>query len=50
MEEYHRAGRLHRYDPDTEWIKRLARVAKKHPPSEGLVPRMEEFLQLLEED
>ncbi|KAL6634584.1 hypothetical protein ACP70R_027255 [Stipagrostis hirtigluma subsp. patula] len=36
-EEYRRAGKLHRYDPDKEWQKRLARVARKYPPPEGLI-------------
>ncbi|OEL25513.1 hypothetical protein BAE44_0013463 [Dichanthelium oligosanthes] len=48
--EYRRAGKLHRYDPDTEWMKHFARVARKHPPPEGLVPEMDDYLKLLEED
>ncbi|KAL6627227.1 hypothetical protein ACP70R_030953 [Stipagrostis hirtigluma subsp. patula] len=50
VEEYRRAGKLHRYDPDNEWQKRFARVARKHPPPDGLVPEMDEYLKLLDED
>uniref|UniRef100_A0A0E0JFD1 Uncharacterized protein n=1 Tax=Oryza punctata TaxID=4537 RepID=A0A0E0JFD1_ORYPU len=31
VEEYRRAGKLHTYDPYTEWQKRYARVARAHP-------------------
>ncbi|KAF8714355.1 hypothetical protein HU200_027821 [Digitaria exilis] len=50
MEEYRRAGKLRRFNPDTEWMKRFARVARKHPPPEGLVPEMADYIKLLEED
>ncbi|GJN06384.1 hypothetical protein PR202_ga24110 [Eleusine coracana subsp. coracana] len=49
-DEYRRAGKLHRYNPDNEWQKRLARVARKHPPPEGLIPEIGDYLKLLEED
>ncbi|CAO2161478.1 unnamed protein product [Urochloa humidicola] len=50
MEEYRRVGKLHRYNPDNEWMKRVARIARKHPPPEGFVPEVQDFLRLLEED
>lgn len=53
VEEYRRAGKLHRYDPDTEWQKRYARVARAHPPPPcvmALIPKLEQYLKLLDED
>jgi hypothetical protein len=49
-DEYRRAGKLHRYNQDNEWQKRLARVARKHPPPEGLIPEIGDYLKLLEDD
>jgi len=49
-EEYRRAGKLHVYDPDTEWQKRYARVGRMYPPPKFLAPELEEFTKLLEED
>ncbi|CAL4958905.1 unnamed protein product [Urochloa decumbens] len=49
-EEYRRAGNLHKYDPDTEWQKRYARVARMYPPPDFIVPRLDEFTKILEED
>jgi hypothetical protein len=33
-----------------ELKKRYARVAKKHPPPAGLVPKMDEYLKLIEDE
>lgn len=49
-DEYRRAGKLHRYNPDNEWQKRLARVARKYPPPEGLIPEIGDYFKLLEDD
>ena len=49
-EEYRRAGKLHVYDPDTEWQKRYARVGRMYPPPKFLAPELDEFTKLLEED
>ncbi|KAK3163364.1 hypothetical protein QOZ80_1AG0002700 [Eleusine coracana subsp. coracana] len=49
-DEYRHAGKLHRYDPDNEWKKRMTRVARKHPLPEGLIPGMDEYLKLLKDD
>ncbi|KAG2586886.1 hypothetical protein PVAP13_5NG087062 [Panicum virgatum] len=49
-DEYRRAGKLHKYDPEMELKKRYARVAKKHPPPAGLVPKMDEYLKLIEDE
>ncbi|KAL6627216.1 hypothetical protein ACP70R_030942 [Stipagrostis hirtigluma subsp. patula] len=49
-EEYRRAGRLHAYDPDNEWKKRYARVAKAYPPPKLVAPHLEEYSKYLEED
>jgi hypothetical protein len=49
-EEYRRAGNLHKYDPDTEWQKRYARVARKYPPPDFIAPDLDEFMKILEED
>lgn len=50
-EEYRRAGRLHAYDPDTEWMKRLARVARIHrPPKHVAGGDIDDFIRILEED
>jgi len=50
QDEYRRAGKLHRYNQDNEWQKRLARVARKWPPPDGLIPEIGDYLKLLEED
>jgi hypothetical protein len=51
VEEYRRAGKLHNYDKDKEWKKRLARVAKLHPSLPWhLDPDIEEYKYYLEED
>lgn len=49
-EEYRRAGKLHRYNPDNEWKKRLARLARKWPPPDGFIPEIDEYLKLLDDD
>ena len=49
-DEYRRAGKLHKYDPEMELKKRYARVAKKHPPPPGMVPKMDEYLKLIEDE
>ncbi|RLM91275.1 hypothetical protein C2845_PM08G04860 [Panicum miliaceum] len=49
-DEYRRAGKLHRYDPEMELKKRYARVAKRHPPPDGFVPKMDEYLKLIEDE
>ncbi|KAL6627215.1 hypothetical protein ACP70R_030941 [Stipagrostis hirtigluma subsp. patula] len=49
-DEYRRAGKLHTYDPDKEWKKRYARVAKAYPPPKLIAPRLEEYFKYLEED
>ncbi|KAK3159766.1 hypothetical protein QOZ80_1BG0050830 [Eleusine coracana subsp. coracana] len=49
-DEYRRAGKLHVYDPENEWKKRYTRVARKYPPPKFAAPRLDEFLQYLEED
>ncbi|KAF8663058.1 hypothetical protein HU200_055652 [Digitaria exilis] len=46
-DQYRRAGRLHKYDPEK---KRYARVAKKQPPPAGLVPKMDDYLKLIEDE
>jgi len=38
-DEYRRAGKLHKDDPEMELKKRYTRVTKKHLPPAGLVPR-----------
>uniref|UniRef100_M8BYB3 Uncharacterized protein n=1 Tax=Aegilops tauschii TaxID=37682 RepID=M8BYB3_AEGTA len=52
VEEYRRAGKLHSYDPDNEWKRRFARVAKLYPCPWGkkLAAKIEEFMYYLEED
>lgn len=50
VEEYRRAGKLHTYDPDKEPKKRLARVAKLHPPAEHMVEKIKLYTYYLEED
>ncbi|KAF7078308.1 hypothetical protein CFC21_082768 [Triticum aestivum] len=49
-EEYRRAGRLHTYDQDNEWKKRLARVAKLYPPPKHIMEEISEYTKYLEED
>ncbi|CAO2185745.1 unnamed protein product [Urochloa humidicola] len=49
-EEYRKAGKLDKYDPETELQKRCARVAKKHPPPAGFDPRLEEYFKLIEDE
>ena len=49
-EEYRRAGRLHTYDQDKEWKKRLARVAKLYPPPKHIMEEISEYTKYLEED
>ncbi|KAF8704939.1 hypothetical protein HU200_031183 [Digitaria exilis] len=49
-DQYRRAGKLHKYDPEMELKKRYARVAKKQPPPAGLVPKMDEYLKLIEDE
>lgn len=52
VEEYRRAGKLHTYDPDNEWKRRFARVAKLYPCPWGkkLAAKIKEFMYYLEED
>ncbi|KAF7021736.1 hypothetical protein CFC21_034631 [Triticum aestivum] len=50
VEEYRRAGKLHTYDPDKEPKKRLARVAKLHPPPEHMAEKIKLYTYYLEED
>lgn len=53
VEEYRRAGKLHRYDPDKEWQKRYARAARAHPPPPCAIsrlPHIQQYLKYLEED
>lgn len=49
-EEYRRAGKLHKYDAETELQKRCARVAKKHPPPAGFFPALEKYFKLFQDD
>jgi len=49
-EEYRRAGKLDKYDPERELQKRSARVAKKHPPPAGFYPGLEEYLKLRDDE
>jgi hypothetical protein len=49
-EEYRLAGKLHKYDPDTEWMKRYARVARMYPPPSFMAPNLGEYMMYLEED
>ncbi|KAF8663052.1 hypothetical protein HU200_055644 [Digitaria exilis] len=42
-DEYRRAGKLHKYDPEME-------VAKKHPPPPGYYPVLEQDFKLIEDD
>ncbi|OQU86280.1 hypothetical protein SORBI_3003G064100 [Sorghum bicolor] len=49
-EEYRRAGKIDKYDPEMELKKRYARVAKKHPPPDGYDPKLEEYLKLIEDE
>ncbi|KAF8704937.1 hypothetical protein HU200_031181 [Digitaria exilis] len=50
VEEYRRAGKLHMYDAETVLQKRMARVAKKHPPPAGFYPTLEEYYKPFEEE
>jgi hypothetical protein len=51
VDEYRQAGKLHTYDMDKEWKKRLARVAKLHPSLPWhLDPDIEEYMYYLEEN
>ncbi|KAE8772583.1 hypothetical protein D1007_55399 [Hordeum vulgare] len=52
VEEYRLAGKLHIYDPDNEWKKRFAKVAKLYPCPWGkkLAAKIEEFMYYLQED
>ncbi|XBI63074.1 hypothetical protein VPH35_043565 [Triticum aestivum] len=50
VEEYRRAGKIHTYDPDKEHMKRLARVAKLHPPPAHMVDKIKLYTYYLEED
>uniref|UniRef100_J3KXG4 Uncharacterized protein n=1 Tax=Oryza brachyantha TaxID=4533 RepID=J3KXG4_ORYBR len=43
VEEYRRAGKLHKYDPDKEWQKRFARVARAHPPPPSFLARIPKY-------
>ncbi|RLM93351.1 hypothetical protein C2845_PM08G04890 [Panicum miliaceum] len=45
-EEYRRAGKLDKYDPERELQKRGARVAKEHPPPAGFYPKLEQYFKL----
>ncbi|CAO2186108.1 unnamed protein product [Urochloa humidicola] len=49
-DEYRRAGKLHKYDPDTELEKRIARLARRWPPPVGFMPEIDEYLKLLDDD
>ncbi|KAF8663053.1 hypothetical protein HU200_055645 [Digitaria exilis] len=46
QEEYRRAGKLHKYDPEMELQKRWYRAAKKHPPPPGYFPLLEQDFKL----
>jgi hypothetical protein len=50
QEEYRRAGKLHRYDPDKEWQKRYARIARLYRPPKNIAPHLDEYLKYLQED
>jgi hypothetical protein len=50
QEEYRRAGKLHRYDPDKEWQKRYARIARLYRPTKNIAPHLDEYLKYLQED
>jgi hypothetical protein len=45
-EQYHRAGKLHKYEPEKEMDKRFARLIKVHNPPEGFVPNIDYYLSL----
>jgi len=49
-DEYRRAGKLDKYDPETELLKRYARIAKKHPPPDGFDSRLEDYFKLIEDE
>ena len=49
-EEYRRAGKIDKYDPEMELNKCYARVTKKHPPPDGYDPKLEEYLKLIENE
>ena len=49
-DEYRRAGKLHKYDLEIELKEHYARVAKKYLPPAGLVPEMDEYLKLIEDE
>lgn len=49
-EEYRLAGKLHKYDPDMEWMKRYARVARMYPPPSFVAQKLSEYMMYLEED
>ncbi|CAL4952118.1 unnamed protein product [Urochloa decumbens] len=50
VEEYRRAGKLHKYEPAKEADRRLARVIKKYPPPPGLVPDIDRYHKLLDDE
>lgn len=52
VEEYRRAGKLHKYDPGKEWQIRYARVARAHPPPASLLallPEIQQYLKFLDD-
>lgn len=50
VEEYRRAGKLHKYEPAKELDKRFARIIKKYPPPQGLViPNIDRYLSSLDD-
>lgn len=51
VEEYRRAGMLHKYNPFSEMQKRIARVAKRYPPPDGYYPTIEEdYFRFIDDD
>jgi hypothetical protein len=49
-EQYRRAGKLHKYEPEKEMEKRFARLIKVHNPHEGFMPNIDYYLSLIQDD
>jgi hypothetical protein len=49
-EQYRRAGKLHKYEPEKEMEKRFARLVKVHNPPESFVPNIDYYLSLIQDD
>lgn len=49
-EEYRRAGKLHKYEPETELEKRFARLIRVHRPPHDIVPDIERYLSLIDDE